>query len=97
VTSALQSLHAFHGVLVELHPHKWDGDLGRVTHYVPLDTAVAHHKIELLHECFPSQAHHDWWDDETFLALMRLRGVECRQRYAEGFLVAKAVLLPGTA
>ena len=75
---------------------KWDGDLGGVTHYVPLDMAVAHHKVELLHECFPSQAHHDWWDDETFLALMRLRGVECRQRYAEGFLVGKAVLLPGT-
>ena len=63
---------------------KWDGDLGRVTHYVPLDTAVAHHKIELLHECFPSQGHHHWWDDETFLALMRLRGMECRQRYAVG-------------
>lgn len=73
---------------------KWDGDLGRVTHYVPLESDMARHKVELLHECFPSQAHHDWWDDETFLALMRLRGVECRHHYAEGFLVEKAILSP---
>jgi LmbE family N-acetylglucosaminyl deacetylase len=71
---------------------KWDGDLGRVSHYVPLDADTAHRKVELLHECFPSQADRDWWDDETFLAVMRLRGVECRRRYAEGFDVARAVL-----
>jgi hypothetical protein len=33
-----------------------------------------------------------WWDSETFLGLMRLRGVECRSRYAEGFLVDKTVV-----
>ena len=27
---------------------------------------------------FPSQQAHDWWDDEVFLGLMRLRGMECR-------------------
>ncbi len=71
---------------------KWDGDLGRVTHYVTLDDDVAHQKVELLHECFPSQSGRDWWDDETFLGLMRLRGIECRHRYAEGFVVDKAVI-----
>jgi LmbE family N-acetylglucosaminyl deacetylase len=71
---------------------KWDGDLGRVTHYIPLDAQIAHRKVELLNECFPSQAGRDWWDDETFLALMRLRGVECRSRYAEGFEITKALL-----
>jgi LmbE family N-acetylglucosaminyl deacetylase len=74
---------------------KWDGDLGTVTHYVPLEPAIARRKVELLHECFPSQARRDWWDDETFLSLMRLRGVECRSRYAEGFTVTKAVLSLG--
>jgi hypothetical protein len=34
----------------------------------------------------------DWWDEEMFLGLMRLRGIECRNRYAEGFTVAKATL-----
>lgn len=76
---------------------KWDGDLRPVTHHVPLDTAVARRKVELLDESFPSQVGRDWWDAETFLGLMRLRGLECRHRYAEGFVVDKAVLaLPGS-
>jgi LmbE family N-acetylglucosaminyl deacetylase len=71
---------------------KWDGDLGRVTHYVSIDAETAGRKVELLEESFTSQTGRDWWDSETFLALMRLRGVECRHRYAEGFLVDKAIL-----
>ena len=97
--------HQDHRVMAELAPTvwrnclvlryeipKWDGDLGRVTHHVPLDVDVARRKVELLADCFPSQTGRDWWDDETFLGLMRLRGVECRTRYAEGFVVDKAVL-----
>jgi LmbE family N-acetylglucosaminyl deacetylase len=71
---------------------KWDGDLGKVDHYVSLEPEIAHRKMELLHERFPSQAGRDWWDDETFISLMRIRGVECRSRYAEGFVVSKARL-----
>jgi LmbE family N-acetylglucosaminyl deacetylase len=71
---------------------KWDGDLGKVTHYVPLEPEIARRKVELLQECFPSQAGRDWWDDDTFLSLMRIRGIECRSRYAEGFTVTKALL-----
>lgn len=71
---------------------KWDGDLSGVTHYVPLDEPMARRKIELLNACFPSQSERPWWDDETFSALLRLRGVECNSRYAEGFLVTKAIL-----
>lgn len=71
---------------------KWDGDLGRVTHYVPLDDQTAHRKVELLDASFASQVARDWWDPETFLGLMRLRGIECRARYAEGYLVGKTVV-----
>lgn len=71
---------------------KWDGDLRPVTHYVPITPELARRKVELLHKAFPSQHGRDWWDEETFLSLMRIRGVECRARYAEGFLVSKAVL-----
>ena len=71
---------------------KWDGDLGRPNLYLPLSDAVAHRKVELLRTWYPSQRHHDWWDDEVFLGLARLRGMECRARYAEGFFSAKAVL-----
>lgn len=103
--------HQDHRLLAELVPTvwrdslvlhyeipKWDGDLGRVTHYVPLDADQARLKAELLTKVYPSQGGRDWWDDETFLALMRLRGVECRAPYAEGFLVGKARLdLVGSA
>jgi LmbE family N-acetylglucosaminyl deacetylase len=71
---------------------KWDGDLGRPNVYLPLADEVARRKVALLHEYFPSQKHRDWWDDEVFLGLARLRGMECRSRYAEAFYCDKAVL-----
>ncbi|MFM6850617.1 MAG: PIG-L deacetylase family protein [Terrabacter sp.] len=72
---------------------KWDGDLRPVTHYVALTAEQAHRKVRLLDECFPSQHGRDWWDEEMFLGLMRLRGIECRAPYAEGYLVRKALLV----
>jgi LmbE family N-acetylglucosaminyl deacetylase len=71
---------------------KWDGDLGRPTVYYPLPDDVAQRKVELLHKCYPSQRARDWWDDEVFLGLARLRGMECRARYAEAFTCAKLVI-----
>jgi LmbE family N-acetylglucosaminyl deacetylase len=71
---------------------KWDGDLGRPTLYVPLTDDQARRKVELLHACFPSQKDRDWWDDEVFLGLARIRGMESRSRYAEAFHAAKTVL-----
>jgi LmbE family N-acetylglucosaminyl deacetylase len=73
---------------------KWDGDLGRPPVYVPLPDATARRKVALLHEHFPSQKAHDWWDDEVFLGLMRLRGMECRSRYAEAYHTGKLTLRP---
>ncbi len=71
---------------------KWDGDLARPNTYFPLSDEIAHRKIELLDKSYPSQHGRDWWDEETFLALARLRGMECRARYAEAFACAKLVI-----
>jgi LmbE family N-acetylglucosaminyl deacetylase len=71
---------------------KWDGDLGRPNVYLPLPDGVARRKVELLNACYPSQKSRDWWDDELFLGLMRVRGMECRSRYAEGYVSRKTVL-----
>jgi len=71
---------------------KWDGDLGRPSLYVPLSPETARRKVELLHKCYPSQHGRDWWDDEVFLGLARLRGMECRAPYAEAFGCAKSVI-----
>jgi LmbE family N-acetylglucosaminyl deacetylase len=73
---------------------KWDGDMSRPSIYVPMPESAAHRKVELLHKCFPSQRDRDWWDDEVFLGLARLRGMECRSRYAEAFRCAKSIIVP---
>ncbi len=71
---------------------KWDGDLGRPSVYFPLSDDTMHRKVELLHKSFPSQRHRDWWDDEVFLGMARLRGMECRAPYAEAFHCAKLMI-----
>jgi LmbE family N-acetylglucosaminyl deacetylase len=71
---------------------KWDGDLGRPSMYVPMSAATAQRKVALLHKCFPSQRGRDWWDNDVFLGLARLRGMECRAPYAEAFSCTKSVV-----
>ena len=71
---------------------KWDGDLGRPSVYFPLSGETAMRKVELLHKHFPSQQNRDWWDDQVFLGLARLRGMECRAPYAEGFFCTKSII-----
>ncbi|OSC40986.1 PIG-L deacetylase family protein [Mycobacterium decipiens] len=73
---------------------KWESDLPNPTLYVPVPDDVAHQKTQLLAQCYPSQAKRAWFDDEAFLGLMRVRGVQCRARYAEAFVSEKAVLNP---
>ena len=71
---------------------KWDGDLGRPSMYLPLSADIVQRKVELLHKCFPSQSGRDWWDNETFTGIARLRGTECRTPYAEAFSCTKSVI-----
>jgi LmbE family N-acetylglucosaminyl deacetylase len=71
---------------------KWDGDLGRPNVYVPLANDVMDSKIALLMKHFGSQRSKDWFDDETFRGLARLRGIETRARYAEAFYANKILL-----
>jgi LmbE family N-acetylglucosaminyl deacetylase len=71
---------------------KSDGDFIRLSTYVPLSAATAQRKVQLLHKCFPSQMSRHWWNDEVFLGLARLRGMECRALYAEAFTCNKSLL-----
>jgi len=81
--------------ILEYEIPKWDGDLGRPNAYVPLSAEVAGQKVALLMEHFASQRGRDWFTDDLFLGLMRLRGVECRAPggYAEAFHARKFTLL----
>jgi hypothetical protein len=38
---------------------------------------------------------HDWFDEDSFLGLSRLRGVQCRSAHAEAFVLEKATLTFG--
>jgi LmbE family N-acetylglucosaminyl deacetylase len=71
---------------------KWDGDISRRSVYVPLTADIMRRKVELLNKVFPSQRGRDWWDDDVFTGLARLRGMECRTPFAEAFSCAKSVI-----
>jgi LmbE family N-acetylglucosaminyl deacetylase len=76
---------------------KWDGDLGAPSVYVGVDAETAATKWRLLDKVYASQRGRDWWDEEMFLGLMRVRGMECRSAYAEAFYTTKMSLrLDGT-
>ena len=81
-------------LVLEYEIPKWDGDLGRPNVYVRLETPQVHRKVEAIWETFASQRDKHWFTKETFLALMRLRGVECKapSGYAEAFHCRKLVL-----
>lgn len=73
---------------------KWESDLPNPSVYVDIPDDVAYEKAKLLARCYPSQSGRDWFDDEAFLGLMRVRGVQCRAHYAEAFVCEKAVVSP---
>ncbi|WP_328394642.1 PIG-L deacetylase family protein [Nocardia sp. NBC_00416] len=71
---------------------KWETDTPRPALLHPVSPETAAEKARLLAECYPSQSGRDWFDDEAFLGLARIRGVQCHAAYAEGFELTKAVL-----
>ena len=79
--------------ILEYEIPKYDGDMGRPNLYFRVPGAIADAKLEALRVAFPSQTAKDWFDDETLRGLMRIRGVECRARYAEAFWARKLVVL----
>ena len=79
-------------LILEYEIPKWDGDLGQPNLYIELSEEILSRKIELLHRHFGSQRSKAWFDEETFRGLARLRGMECRQRYAEAFFARKLLL-----
>jgi LmbE family N-acetylglucosaminyl deacetylase len=100
--------HQDHRLLAELLPTefrahlilgyeilKWEADTPRPNVFHPLSSEVAAEKARLLQKYYPSQAAHDWFDEEAFLGLARVRGVQCRSTYAEAFVMEKATLTFG--
>ena len=102
-----RDLHQDHRVVSELTWHtfrdhlileyeipKYDGDLGAPNAFVALSETQVKQKVDSILETYASQRARAWFDEETFRGLMRLRGAECRGRFAEAFYARKLVLSP---
>ena len=83
-----------HHLILEYEIPKYDGDLGQPNFYVPLKKEIYQKKIRNLMDGFATQRSKHWFTNETFLALMRLRGMECvaPSGYAEAFYCRKLVV-----
>lgn len=79
--------------ILEYEIPKYDGDLGSPSFFVHLDEATCRKRNTYILDSFVSQRGKHWFDEETFLALSRLRGMESAApgRYAEAFYCRKAV------
>ena len=72
---------------------KWETDTPSLSVYLPFGPETAQHKQRVLLAHYPSQHAHDWFGDgDSFVALSRLRGVQCRAPHAEAFVLEKAIL-----
>jgi LmbE family N-acetylglucosaminyl deacetylase len=81
-------------LILEYEVPKYDGDMGQPNVFVPLEPNHYRQKVDYLMEAFGSQRTKRWFDPETFLGLMRIRGMESNSPsgYAEGFYGRKVGL-----
>ena len=109
LTHRLEDRHQDHRLISELTWNTWrnqfvleyeilkyEGDLGQPNVFVPLRAAIARRKAEHLMRHFGTQRSKAWFNPENFLALARIRGLECRapEGFAEAFHARKMALSP---
>jgi LmbE family N-acetylglucosaminyl deacetylase len=108
LTHTRHDLHQDHRVVCELTWNTWrshlileyeipkyDGDLGTPNIFVPVSEELAREKARLVNQAFASQQGKHWFEEDLFLGLMRLRGMEASSAsgYAEAFTCRKLSLL----
>src|SRR5262249_29716189 len=81
-------------LILEYEIPKYDGDLGQPNVFVPVDSVTAKEKVKTLMECFGTQRSRQWFSDDSFNALLRLRGIEANSptKCAEAFYARKLAL-----
>ena len=82
-------------LILEYEIPKYDGDLATPNVFVPVPQELVQEKASLIQESFVTQREKHWFDEELFLGLMRVRGMEARSPtgYAEAFTCRKLNLL----
>jgi LmbE family N-acetylglucosaminyl deacetylase len=83
-------------LILEYEIPKYDGDMGRPNAFIPLEEPAYMGKVDNLFKAFASQQSKPWFERETFLGLMRLRGMESNAAsgYAEAFYTRKLLIDP---
>ena len=81
-------------LILEYEILKYDGDLGTPNVFVHLTESLARRKVGILLDSFRSQLKKNWFTEDAFLAILRLRGLECNapEKYAEAYHARKLVL-----
>ncbi|GBD90805.1 glcNAc-PI de-N-acetylase [bacterium BMS3Abin04] len=76
-------------LILEYEIPKYDGDFGIPNFYIPLDEDIVNQKNEIIMNSFKSQIKKHWFTEESFNAILRLRGMESASRYSEAFYARK--------
>ncbi len=78
-------------LILEYEVPKYDGDLGSPNFFVHLDDATCQKKIRYVLHTFRTQEQKPWFTEDTFRAILRLRGVESNApgKFAEAFYCRK--------
>ena len=81
-------------LILEYEIPKYDGDLGSPNVFVRLEEELCRTKAEFACRSFKTQSEKHWFTPDTFMGLMRLRGMECASptRYAEAYYGRKLML-----
>jgi len=81
-------------LILEYEIMKYDGDIGTPNFFVSLSGLLCQKKIENILNCFKSQSSRQWFSEDVFYSLLRLRGVESNSpsKFAEAFYCRKITL-----
>jgi LmbE family N-acetylglucosaminyl deacetylase len=79
--------------ILEYEVPKYDGDLGIPNLYVHLNESDVRRKTKYIFNIFRTQKEKQWFTEETFKSILRIRGVESNSpsKYAEAFYCRKIV------
>ena len=80
-------------LILEYEIPKYDGDLGIPNLFFHINEAFCRRKIQYIMDAFQTQNNKQWFTEETFRSLMRIRGIESNSpsNYAEAFYCRKIV------
>ena len=80
--------------ILEYEIPKYDADLRSPNFFVPLNQSLGRKKVNYLMRYFGTQRNKQWFSEDLFYGLLRLRGIEAASptRFAEAFHCRKLLL-----